>query len=68
MPRLASVDPTEATGKAKNLLDAVQAKLGVIPNMTRTMATAPVVLEGYLGLSEALGTGRLPASLRERIA
>lgn len=68
MPRLTNVDPLEATGKAKELLDAVQDSLGVTPNMTRTMATAPALLEGYLGLSGALGAGLLPASLRERIA
>jgi hypothetical protein len=34
-------------GKAKELLDAVKGKLGLVPNMTRAMANAPVVLNGY---------------------
>lgn len=68
MQRIPAVNPAEATGKTKQLLDAVQAKMGLIPNLTKTMATAPVVLEGYLGLAGALGTGHLNAKLRTQIA
>jgi AhpD family alkylhydroperoxidase len=62
------IDPTQATGKAKALLDAVQAALGLTPNMTRTMAQSSAVLEGYLAMSRALGGGLLSAKLRELIA
>jgi len=68
MPRLNAIDPTTATGKAKDLLDGVQKKLGMTPNMMRTMANSPAVLEGYLNFGAALGTGRLSAKLREQIA
>lgn len=68
MPRLNAVDPARATGKAKDLLDAVKAKLGLTPNMIRTMAGSPAVLEGYLGFGTALGGGSLPLGLREQIA
>ena len=68
MSRIHAIEPVSATGKAKELLDAVQAKLGMVPNMTRTMANAPAALEGYLGLSGALAKGSLPAKLREQIA
>jgi uncharacterized peroxidase-related enzyme len=68
MPRLQTIDPTHATGKARTLLDGVRTKLGVVPNLLRTMASSPAVLEGYLGLSGALAGGRLPATLREQIA
>lgn len=66
--RLTALDPAQATGKAKELLDAVQASLGLTPNLTRTMAQSPAVLEGYLGLSGALGHGTLAAKVREQIA
>ena len=66
--RLTALDPTQATGKAKKLLDGVQATLGLTPNMMRTMAQSPAVLEGYLGLSGALGHGTLTAKVREQIA
>ncbi len=68
MPRLQPVDPSESTGKTKILLEGVGKALGVIPNMMRTMAEAPPVLEGYLALSGALAKGRLSAKLREQIA
>ena len=68
MTRLAAIDPAQATGKAKQLLDAVQAKLKITPNMTRVMANSPAVLEGYLSLSGALSGGALNAKLTEQIA
>src|SRR5580658_1628487 len=68
MARLTAVDSTTATGKAKQLLDAVRAKLKITPNMTRVMANSPAVLEGYLSFSGALAGGNLPAKLREEIA
>jgi uncharacterized peroxidase-related enzyme len=68
MPRLNAVDPARATGQAKDLLAAVKAQLGLTPNMMRTMATSPAVLEGYLSLGTALAGGSLPARLREQIA
>ena len=68
MPRIAPVNPNTATGRAKELLDGVQAALGATPNLLRTMAQSPAVLDAYLGLSKALSTGVLSAALREQIA
>ncbi len=68
MSRIHQIVPESATGKAKELLDAVKGKLGLVPNMTRAMANAPAILEGYLSLSGALGKGALSAKDRERIA
>ncbi|MEV0463310.1 carboxymuconolactone decarboxylase family protein [Nocardia tengchongensis] len=50
------------------LLDEVRKRMGRVPNMTKVMANAPVVLEGYLGLAGALKKGALPAPTSERIA
>ena len=68
MSRLQIVDPSTATGKAKDLLDAVKAKLGLVPNMTKVMATSPEVLEAYVGFSGALAAGHLDPKIREQIA
>lgn len=68
MSRLLTVDPAAATGKSKELLTAVQAKLGLTPNMTRVMANSPAVLESYLAFSGALAGGLLHAKLREQLA
>jgi len=68
MSRLPAIQTENANGKAKQLLEAVQAKLKITPNMTRVMANSPAVLEGYLAFSGALASGSLPAKLREEIA
>jgi len=68
MQRITVVNPAEATGKAKQLLDGVQAALGMTPNLMKTLATAPAALEAYLNFGAALGTGRLDGKLREQIA
>jgi uncharacterized peroxidase-related enzyme len=66
--RITAINPAEATGKTKQLLSGVQAKLGMTPNMMKTMAAAPAVIDAYLGFATALGTGRLDAKFREQIA
>ena len=67
MARIPYTDPGEATGRTKELLDTVQAKLGATPNMTKAMAGS-AVLEGWLGLFGALGGGRIRPAVAERIA
>ncbi len=68
MPRLKAIETAEADPKAKALLEGVQKKLGMTPNLMRTMANSPAVLEAYLAFSNALGKGSLPPKLREQIA
>jgi uncharacterized peroxidase-related enzyme len=58
----------EAPPASQPLLHAVKAQLGVAPNLFRLVALSPAALEGYLGMSGALGKGQLPAPTRERIA
>lgn len=58
----------DAPSPSQPLLAAVQKKLGVVPNMFRTIASSPAGLEGYLGLEGALGKDSLGARTRERIA
>lgn len=59
MARLKALNPDEVSGKTKELFNAVQSKLGVVPNMMRTMGNSPAMLEGSLSLSNALGSGVL---------
>lgn len=58
----------DAPEASRPLLEAVSKQLGSVPNMFRAIAVSPQALEGYLGLSGALGKGTLPAATRERIA
>lgn len=68
MSRLQAVKPEAAEGKTKELLDAVQKKLGMVPNLIRTFANSPALLQAYLGFSGALESGVLSSRLREQIA
>jgi uncharacterized peroxidase-related enzyme len=68
MSRLKTISPESATGKAKELLDALNSNLGLVPNMTRAMANSPAVLEGYFLLNGALSSAELSAKQREQIA
>ena len=49
-------------------LDAVKAKLGVLPNMFRTLAHTPVALNAYMQLATITAGGKLDARQREQIA
>ena len=68
MPRITPIEPADANGKAKQLLDAVQAKLGLTPNLMKTLATSPAALEAYLNFGAALAGGVFDATFREQIA
>lgn len=68
MTRLKALSPDDATGKTKELYTAIQSKLGMVPNMMRTMGNSAAFLEGYLNLSGALGGGTLGAKTGELIA
>jgi uncharacterized peroxidase-related enzyme len=66
--RLNAIDPVNATGKTKELLDAVQTKIKIVPNMIRTMANSTEVLQGYLAFSDALSHGVLSRKVQQLIA
>ena len=68
MPRLKPLDPSRAAGPSKEMLDAVQKKLGKVPNVLRAMAHSPGVLGFYLAGSEALSKCALSPAVREQIA
>lgn len=68
MARLTVLSPDQATGKTKELFTAIESKLGMVPNMMRTMGNSSAFLEGYLNLSGALGGGTLGAKTGELIA
>lgn len=68
MQRITALNPDTTTGKSKELFNAVQTKLGMVPNMMRTMGNSPAVLSGYLSFSGALGESSIGAKLGEQIA
>ena len=68
MPRLLTLNIENANEKAKELLNHVQSKLGMTPNIIRIMANSPAVLQAYLEFGAALEKGVLSSKLREKIA
>jgi uncharacterized peroxidase-related enzyme len=68
MPRIPAINPDQATGQSHKLLEGVQNKLGFTPNIMRTMANSPAVLQGYLDFSNALSKGNFSPKFREQVA
>src|SRR5689334_969614 len=68
MTRLKALNPDQASGKTKELFNAINSKFGVVPNMMRTMGNSSAFLEGYLNLSAALSGGTLGAKINFLIA
>jgi len=68
MTRLNALSPDQASGKTKELFNAIHSKFGVIPNMMRTMGNSAAFLEGYLNLSGALSGGTLGVKTSALIA
>jgi uncharacterized peroxidase-related enzyme len=68
MSTLPQIDPATATGPTAEVLTEVRKTLGSVPNMAKAMANSPALLKGWLALSGALGSGVLPAAVRERLA
>jgi uncharacterized peroxidase-related enzyme len=68
MPRLNQINPAEAEGKTKELLDGIKKKSGMVPNILKHMANSEPALTGYLNFSGALANTSISAQLRELIA
>ena len=68
MPYIQPLDRAAATGATAATLDAIQKKLGALPNLFRTLARSPAALQAYVQLAAAAGGGRFDAARRERIA
>ena len=68
MPESLPSIPPSLPVPPSELLDIVQSKLGMTPNLMRTLANAPAALKGYLDLNTALAGGVLDGKFREQIA
>jgi uncharacterized peroxidase-related enzyme len=68
MQTIHPVKAEDITVATQRLLDVANQERGALPNMLRTLAHSPRVLEGYLDLQKALSGSRLSPSVREQIA
>ena len=67
MPRIPTVSSEEAPKASQPMLEGLE-QLGRVSNFLRTVANSPAALEAYLGLSDSLSKGSLPADSGWRIA
>lgn len=68
MSRIPTPSYEASPAASQPLLDAVKKQLGSAPHLFRVLGNSPAALEGYLGLSGALGKGELDGRTRTRIA
>jgi alkylhydroperoxidase family enzyme len=54
MPHVLPLSDAQASDAAKTLFQGLQAKLGMVPNIFRTMAHAPQALKATLDLTSAI--------------
>lgn len=68
MSRINVIEKNTATVEQAELLDAIQGKLGMVPNFLKVFANSPSALRAFLGLHSISEEGSLDPETRERIA
>lgn len=68
MPRITPITKDQAPQASQPMLEAVEKKLGRVPNLLGTLAVAPAGLATYLKLGEATAQTSLNAKVREQLA
>lgn len=68
MNRIDLVTHDTANPEQRELLDAIQKQLGMVPNFLKVLAQSPAALRAFLGLHAIAGDGTLDPRTRERIA
>ena len=68
MSRINVVTDAQANEEQKELYDAIQSQLGMVPNFLKVFANSPAALRAFLGLHTIANEGSLDLQTRERIA
>jgi alkylhydroperoxidase family enzyme len=69
MPRLRPLDPEETTPEARAVLERFRQERGNMPNMFRTMARRPEIMETAVAHMRAIfATGTVETRLKEMLA
>lgn len=66
--RIKTLNPETTTGKSKELFDAVQKKVGFIPNLIKVLGNSSATLQTYLNLGELTASGNFSKKFREQLA
>ena len=67
MPRLKTVEPNEAQGQIREIYEAIEHKMGTVPNIFKGMAASPVCLRAYLMLDDLVAEGELTGAEQEAV-
>ncbi len=67
MSRIPAISKQAADATQAELYQAIEARLGVVPNFLKVMANSPAALKAFLGLYEITQAGSLEGPTRERI-
>jgi uncharacterized peroxidase-related enzyme len=68
MSRITVIEKDNANPEQKQLLDAIQSQLGMVPNFLKVFANSPAALRAFLGLHGIASEGSLDPATRERLA
>ncbi len=68
MARISYLDLNSAPEKSKANLQALQQKLGTLPNIFKALANSPAALQSYVALTGAISESTLSPATREAIA
>jgi len=68
MPRISGISDSDADPRSRQMLEATQKKLGMVPNLFRGLAHSPAAFQAYLNTGEILATGVLTQRLREQVS
>ncbi len=68
MQRIQAIETENSSGRVMDIYQQVEASLGTVPNMIKTMANSPIVAEAYLNFWNLLGEGVLSEHLKEQIS
>ena len=68
MTYIAPLNREAADARTRATLDAVEARLGMVPNLYATLAKAPAALHALLEINQAVAAGALTAREREIVA
>ena len=67
MQRIHSIEPIQAQGRTKELLETVDKAFGTVPNVAKVMANSPAVLDSFLAISTAMGGAKIGGKLLHQI-
>mgnify|MGYP003759705271 FL=1 len=68
MQRIQAIESENASNEVKDLYQQVENELGMLPNLIKTLANAPIAAKAFIQFKNLVAQGVLPVALREKIS